>query len=375
MASQFQTNILILGKSGVGKSSLLNYLFGKDVSPIGHGKPTTTKGIHQHPPFENNGVSFCIHDSWGLEDDKADTWKKLIEDEVKKNGAQGPRDWFHTILYCVDAERARVDDFEINAVLHPLLASGNRVLFALTKAGLNENNTKETAAVLKEKFPVCEQVEVESVSAELFTRSVTQKGREELLEKLCHNLQDNIIFKSICRYEAETIQAIRDKFTSGVLRYFDEHSSLVAHHGEGFRKKIIEFASESVRNILSDNEKKLKEHIENGSLLSSTVSNSFQPYEGNHKKITIPPLNMNWDNSFSDYAGTIIAVILVPGGFFVRGSVVRDDIKKACIKCNDDIEKQIKQRCDELCNKFNVPRNKAVNKNLYDIYLHRFLNK
>ena len=42
---KIKTNILIAGKSGVGKSSLLNYIFGEEVSPTGAGKPVTATGV------------------------------------------------------------------------------------------------------------------------------------------------------------------------------------------------------------------------------------------------------------------------------------------------------------------------------------------
>ena len=35
---KIKTNILIAGKSGVGKSSLLNYIFGEEVAETGAGK-------------------------------------------------------------------------------------------------------------------------------------------------------------------------------------------------------------------------------------------------------------------------------------------------------------------------------------------------
>ena len=36
--SKIKTNVLIIGKSGVGKSSLLNYIFGKELEKTGAGK-------------------------------------------------------------------------------------------------------------------------------------------------------------------------------------------------------------------------------------------------------------------------------------------------------------------------------------------------
>ena len=41
---KIKTNILIAGKSGVGKSSLLNYIFGEEVAETGAGKPVTAEG-------------------------------------------------------------------------------------------------------------------------------------------------------------------------------------------------------------------------------------------------------------------------------------------------------------------------------------------
>ena len=42
-----ETNVLLIGQSGVGKSSLLNYLFGKKIQETGVGKPVTGKGVYK----------------------------------------------------------------------------------------------------------------------------------------------------------------------------------------------------------------------------------------------------------------------------------------------------------------------------------------
>ncbi len=57
---KIKTNILIAGKSGVGKSSLLNYIFGEEVAETGAGKPVTAEGLHEYS-FElkdNDRISF-----------------------------------------------------------------------------------------------------------------------------------------------------------------------------------------------------------------------------------------------------------------------------------------------------------------------------
>ena len=60
-------NILVLGKTGVGKTSLLNYLYGFDL-PTGAGLPKTGKGLHENV-ITRNGITYHIFDTWGIEAD------------------------------------------------------------------------------------------------------------------------------------------------------------------------------------------------------------------------------------------------------------------------------------------------------------------
>ena len=41
-------NVLLIGKSGAGKSALLNYLLGEEAELTGSGKPVTGKGVFPH---------------------------------------------------------------------------------------------------------------------------------------------------------------------------------------------------------------------------------------------------------------------------------------------------------------------------------------
>lgn len=48
---ELMLNLLILGQTGVGKSSLLNALVGKYIEKVGDGKPITKESIFPQKPI------------------------------------------------------------------------------------------------------------------------------------------------------------------------------------------------------------------------------------------------------------------------------------------------------------------------------------
>ena len=108
----FVTNILILGKTGAGKSTLVNYLYGREIAVARAGRPVTEKGLHRHEPVAYNGMDIVIWDSWGLEPDKArEWWESLKEELARQSGQPHIRDWIHTVIYCYDAKKSRLDSY------------------------------------------------------------------------------------------------------------------------------------------------------------------------------------------------------------------------------------------------------------------------
>ncbi|MDY0260129.1 MAG: GTPase domain-containing protein [Desulfovibrio sp.] len=360
------TNILILGKSGVGKSALLNYMLDEDAAKIGHGKPTTGEGIHKCKPFHYRGISFTVYDSWGLEADKEKKWREIIESETHKNDAKEMKDWFHSVVYCVDAERARVEDFEICQILRPLIDAGNRILFVLTKSALSPDNTKKTASVLHSAFPDSACIAVESVAAKLYGRTTVQQGREALLQHFFRNFWDNIIHKTIYKYEKNAIKNFRIQFTSSVLRYFDEKAGslgIFTHYGEEFRDDIVAFAKGMLMTILSEESLKLKKNISEAQNLVAEVVHALDAKTG----IDFVPdafndsvhkhFSTNWDNSFAEYLATIV-VSLLPFGIFFKKDIYESVILKACAKVNDLTEAAIKCQCRSLRQHYGVKAEK-----------------
>lgn len=104
-------NIIICGKSGVGKSTLINSVFREDICETGFGRPVT----QEMRRWEREGFPLAIFDTKGFELDK-DVQKNIkdgiitaIREGYNKNDI-GER--IHCIWYCVATPSDRFEDDE-----------------------------------------------------------------------------------------------------------------------------------------------------------------------------------------------------------------------------------------------------------------------
>ena len=91
-------SVVIIGKTGVGKSSLINSLFGEQVATVGHDE-ATTMNVEKYTKYEGNHT-INIWDTMGLYDDRGEPKEYIhrIADTVKKA---------HLVLFCFDSSEAR----------------------------------------------------------------------------------------------------------------------------------------------------------------------------------------------------------------------------------------------------------------------------
>ena len=130
-------NIMVLGKTGVGKSTLINKLFSEKMTDTGYGKPVTHE-IRQH---KKDGFPLTIYDTPGLELGGENSADSLIEQVTKiihegvVSGEVGNA--IHCILYCVSVPSNRFEGTEKQILAHFLDATSEYnvpVIIVLTQA-------------------------------------------------------------------------------------------------------------------------------------------------------------------------------------------------------------------------------------------------
>lgn len=132
-------NLVVVGKSGVGKSSFLNYAAGREVFPTGTGQPVTQeyfKKVEVKSPFP--GISFALFDTKGIENDNTEEWHRAIFDEItRRDRSDNIYDWFHTIIYCIAAGDKRIEPFDIDAI-RKLMRIGSVIVLFTKKDQVDE---------------------------------------------------------------------------------------------------------------------------------------------------------------------------------------------------------------------------------------------
>lgn len=105
-------NILIAGKTGVGKSTLINSVFREKLADTGIGKPVT-KHLRR---ITKEGIPIVLYDTRGLELEQS--VQKQVKKEIYKlvEDNKQTKEAIHAVYYCIQANSSRIEDTEIELI-------------------------------------------------------------------------------------------------------------------------------------------------------------------------------------------------------------------------------------------------------------------
>ncbi|MBO3458922.1 pentapeptide repeat-containing protein [Aetokthonos hydrillicola Thurmond2011] len=104
-------NVAILGRTGVGKSTLINAVFGTDLAKVGAGLPITQDFI-RYPRNNEEIFPVVVYDSPGYEAIKELEWVERVIQFLEDKSTKKLEERIHLIWYVINASSARVEYFE-----------------------------------------------------------------------------------------------------------------------------------------------------------------------------------------------------------------------------------------------------------------------
>lgn len=192
-------NIIVAGKTGVGKSTLINAIFREKLAETGMGKPVTE---HMRKLTKKN-VPIAVYDTRGFElgrDVQAEVRREIVDAIRKGLATQDINKAIHCIWYCINTASNRVEPEEIQWLKE--LSKENRVtqvpvIIVLTQSFsrkradelrrilLNENlDVVQIIPVLAQDYEIDDDYVVKSYGMDVLIKVMGEALPEELIDTL-----------------------------------------------------------------------------------------------------------------------------------------------------------------------------------------------
>ncbi len=375
---KLSTNILLLGKSGAGKSALLNYMYGERIHKVGAGAPQTQKGLFPEEYAYGKDFTMQIYDTWGVEAGKDREWEELIFEEVKLHEKHHIREWFSTVIMCFSALE-RFETFEEEVIRRFLTEYKTHVTVAITHCR-DENDPRGTAmkeevlrAINREEsiLPEKDVILVNCVKTQPIGSPVAFEvfGREEIFESIIRNLwnafKTKVPFK-VRKYVDRRFEEKKAEFEEEIIgRHFGFRKMSAIEEIEADINRAFE---EFIKDIVVDTNAHFCEAATYYQALSRTYAdiglqidagrfatkelkfNAFDQFEDEIRSI-LESLKRSAERlkmEIRDKDDDIVKILVEIRAFFARRKRVQRELVLEVGKYLDKMKKSLYQQIDEV---------------------------
>lgn len=189
-------NIIVAGKTGVGKSTLINAVFRDKLAETGMGKPVTD---HMRK-ISKKGIPLAIYDTKGFElgrDVQQQVKQEVMETISKGLATQDINKAIHCIWYCINTASNRVEPEEIEWLKE--LSKENQItqvpiIVVLTQSFSKKNADAMRKMILNENLDVVQVVPVLAEDYEIDEAYVARSyGLDVLIHVMGEALPDKLM--------------------------------------------------------------------------------------------------------------------------------------------------------------------------------------
>ena len=189
-------NIIVAGKTGVGKSTLINSVFREKLAETGMGKPVTD---HMRK-ISKKGVPLSIYDTRGFELGKevqAEVKKEVVDTISKGLATQDINKAIHCIWYCINTATNRIEPEEIEWLKE--LSKDNQItqvpiIVVLTQSFSKKNAAEMRQMLLDENLDVIQVIPVLAEDYEIEDLGIAKAyGLDVLIKVMGEALPDELM--------------------------------------------------------------------------------------------------------------------------------------------------------------------------------------